>query len=514
MSLLLAALLLALAPTVASAADPPKLVSEQRLDQRLVELAFTTPALASETHVRVLLPTGYDTSGRTRYPVLYLLHGAIDDYKSWTDKGDAEAITKGAPLIVVMPDTGQFGNYTNWYNDGAFGPPEWETFHIAQLIPWIDGHYRTVAKRSGRAVAGLSMGGGGAMAYAGRHPDLFVSASAFSGAVDTNNPVVQPVTQASGLSDGSHSPGAIFGLRSTDEIRWRGHNGWDLAANLEGMSLTLRTGNGQPGGPYGDSGDPVEANVHDQSVSMHQRLVELGFPHVWDDYGPGSHSWPYWQRDLRETLPDIMSTFAKPPAPPSPFTFRSIEPAYDVYGWHVAVDRPALEFSELRDASARGFKILGSGSATVTSAPLYVPRSPVSASVRTGKGTETRSLAADASGRVTVPVVLGPGNPDQQYSPAAAQSGTTVYAAKVALSGHVCSAARTVRLRIRGVRRANVRSVVVRVGGHRRAKLLGPRSFVRVRVARTRHVVLVVRTRDGRTVRSSRLVRARRCGAG
>jgi hypothetical protein len=89
-----------------------------------------------------------------------------------------------------------------------------------------------------------------------------------------------------------------------------------------------------------------------------------------------------------------------------------------------------------------------------------------------------------------------------------------VYAAKVALSGHVCSAARTVRLRIRGVRRANVRSVVVRVGGHRRAKLLGPRSFVRVRVARTRRVVLVVRTRDGRTVRSSRLVRARRCGAG
>src|SRR5256714_5680690 len=346
-----APLLALLVAAAAGAIGPAKLVKREQLDPRLQELTRRAPALPADTHVRVLLPTGYDASGRTRYPVLYLLHGAIDDYKSWTDKGDAEAITKGFPLIVVMPDAGQYGNYTNWYNDGAFGQPEWETFHIRQLVPWIDAHYPTIGKRSGRATAGLSMGGNGAMAYAARHPGLFVSASSFSGAVDTNSPGVQPVTQASGLSDGSHTPGAIFGLRSTDEVRWRGHNPWDLAGNLKGLFLTLRTGNGAPGGPGGDSGDPVEAEVHNESVNMHNRLVELKLPHVWDDYGAGGHAWYYWQRDLRETLPGIMKTFAHPPAPPSPFNFRAIEPSHSVYGWRVSVKRPALEFSELRAAS-------------------------------------------------------------------------------------------------------------------------------------------------------------------
>src|SRR4051795_11053249 len=355
-------------PTPVTPAKPPQLVKSEQLDPRLAELTFHTENLAADTHVRVLTPTGYDPNGRTRYPVLYLLHGAIDDYKSWTDKGDAEAITKDAPLIVVMPDAGPYGNYTNWYNDGAFGQPAWETWHIGQLIPWIDAHYRTIAHRRGRATAGLSMGGGGAMSYAARHPGMFVSASSFSGAVDTNSPGVQPVTQASGLADGSQTPGAIYGLRSTDEVRWREHNPWDLASNLKGLKLTLRTGNGSPGGPGGDSGDPVEAEVHTESVNMHDRLVALRIPHVWDDYGAGGHAWYYWQRDLRQTLPDIMKTFAHPPAAPSRFGFRAVEPSYSVYGWRVSVKRPAPEFSELRAASPNGFRLLGSGSATVRTA--------------------------------------------------------------------------------------------------------------------------------------------------
>src|SRR4051795_3682658 len=355
-------------PTPVTPAPPPQLVKQEQLSPRLAELTFHTDNLAADTHVRVLTPAGYDPNGRTRYPVLYLLHGSVDDYKSWTDKGDAEAITKDAKLIVAMPDAGPYGNYTNWYNDGAFGQPAWETWHIGQLIPWVDAHYRTIAHRRGRATAGLSMGGGGAMSYAGRHPGLFVSASSFSGAVDTNSPGVQPVTQASGLADGSHSPGAIFGTRAQDEIRWRAHNPWDLAENLQGMKLTLRTGNGAPGGPGGDSGDPVEAEVHTESVNMHNRLDELGLPHVWDDYGAGGHAWYYWQRDLRETLPDMMKTFAKPPARPSPFDFRAVEPSYWAYGSHVRIKRPALEFSDLEDASASGFQLLGSGSATVRTA--------------------------------------------------------------------------------------------------------------------------------------------------
>jgi esterase/lipase superfamily enzyme len=331
----------------------------------------------------------------------------------------------------VMPDTGQYGNYTNWYNDGAFGQPMWETYHIHQLLPWIDAHYPTVGKRSGRATAGLSMGGGGAMSYAARHPDLFVSASSFSGAVDTNSPTVQPVTEASGASDGAHTPGAIFGLRATEEVRWRAHNPWDLAGNLRGLKLTLRTGNGAPGGPGGDSGDPVEAEVHTESVNMHNQLVALHIPHVWDDYGPGGHAWYYWQRDLRETLPDIMKAFAHPPAAPSPFSFRAVEPLYYVYGWMVSVKRPALEFTELQRASRKGFRLLGSGTATVRTARYFKPHSSVRATI----GKKKKTLRAGRYGRVTLQVPLGPGNPDQEYTPEAQATGTKVFTTKVALRG-------------------------------------------------------------------------------
>jgi len=113
----------------------------------------------------------------------------------------------------------------NWYNGGTGGPPEWERYHVAQLIPWIDSHFRTLAVRGERAVTGLSMGGFGAMSYAARHPDLFAAAASFSGAVDINKAPIPEVT-----------PDAAFGPRGTQDVRWRAHNPWDLAANLRGSA--------------------------------------------------------------------------------------------------------------------------------------------------------------------------------------------------------------------------------------------------------------------------------------
>jgi S-formylglutathione hydrolase FrmB len=306
--------LIAIAATPARAADHGiQLLSSQQVDSRLTELTLSTPALKQPTHVRVLVPAGYDQS-TDRYPVLYLLHGALADYRSWTDAGDAEAITAGAPVIVVMPDGGQGGWYTNWVNRGAGGPPEWEHFHIDQLIPWIDDHYRTIAARDGRGIAGLSMGGFGAMSYAGRHPDLFDWAGSFSGAVDIihNLPVVG-VIAGEAFADGG-LPGDQFGDRVLNAANWRAHDPWDLAPNLRGMTLEIDTGNGQPG-PYDPNRpwfDPVEQQVHEMSVSLHQRLLALGIPHIWDDYGPGTHTWPYWQRDLRQALPSILATLQGP----------------------------------------------------------------------------------------------------------------------------------------------------------------------------------------------------------
>jgi S-formylglutathione hydrolase FrmB len=429
-ALLVGVVVAVVAAAAPASADGLKLESRRQIDPRLVELTFTTPQVAGPTGVRILLPGGYDASGKTRYPVLYLLHGAIDDYRSWTDKGDAEAITAGEKLIVVMPDSGPGGGYTNWFNDGAFGEPAWETYHLRQLVPWVDANYPTIASRAGRALAGLSMGGGGTMKYAATQPDMFVAAAAFSPAVDSNRPEMVAVTEASGLQNGSHTPGAIYGERTTQEIRWRNANPLDLAENLGGLELWILTGNGQAGGPApgGNDFDPVEWSVHEQALSLDARLTRLRYPHTFVDYGPGGHQWFYWQRDLRQTLPQIVATFANPPAAPKAFVYRKADPGYAVYGWTVHIARRAMEFSRLRVFSGKRFALSGSGTGTVTTASLFRKRTKVVATV----GDAKQTLTADAKGRVRVTVPLGPANAAQQYTPAA---DTKVFTTKVTLSG-------------------------------------------------------------------------------
>jgi diacylglycerol O-acyltransferase/trehalose O-mycolyltransferase len=289
-----------------SARTPPapagalRVVQEKRFGSRLEEWTLRTKALRRDTRLRVLLPAGYGRHPRRRYPVLYLLHGCCDNYRAWTAHGDAEAITARFPLIVVMPDGGRMGWYTNWYRAGKPVQPEWETYHIGQLIPWVDRHFRSIGSRRGRAVAGLSMGGFGALSYAGRHPGLFIAAASFSGALEVGS-------------------AAAWGPRADHASRWRAHLPIDLAPTLRSLALIeLRTGDGVPGPldtPGLARGCPacrLERLLHPMSVHLHDRLRRLGIRHVWDDYGPGTHSWPYWERDLRETLPDLMKVLSRP----------------------------------------------------------------------------------------------------------------------------------------------------------------------------------------------------------
>jgi S-formylglutathione hydrolase FrmB len=273
-------------------------LGERRIDARLQEWTLRTPALDGPTRVRVLLPAGYAAHPARRYPVLYLLHGANADYRAWTRYGAAEAITARSPLIVVMPDAGPPAPYTDWYRDGAAVRPRWETYHVGGLVPWVDARFRTVAARRGRAIAGLSMGGFGALSYAARHPRTFVAAASFSGALEL------------GSAD-------AWGPRDTNAERWSEHLPIDLAARLRSLSLVeLRTGNGRPG-PLDRGGTKagcpaciVERFLWPMNVRLHERLRALRIRHVWDDYGPGTHDWPYWRRDLRETLPDVMRVLA------------------------------------------------------------------------------------------------------------------------------------------------------------------------------------------------------------
>jgi S-formylglutathione hydrolase FrmB len=423
------------APPAYGASDEPITVTrEERLDPRLIEFGLTTPALAEETNLRVLLPDGYDANPARRYPVLYLLHGCcdydVDGSQAWTTHGEVAQATAGQDLIVVMPASGRGGFYTDWYNNGAGGPPEHETYHVGRLIPWIDRHFRTRADRTGRALAGLSMGGFGAMSYAARHPDLFVAAAAFSGAVDINDPVSgNVIDELSGLDGGP--PGSLWGPKATQLVRWKAHNPVDLAGNLQGLRLTLRTGNGQPGGDFGGGPDGLEMGVHQQMTTLHARLEALGEPHVWDDYGPGAHTWPYWARDLKQTLPQVMDAFANPPAPPARVRIEAVEPRYGAYGWRVRIERPALEFSRLADARKRGFKLTGSGAATVVTPPLYRPRQRFRVRIAGGDDPGTTVRRAGRRGRLTVQIALGPGNEAQQDSPGAV---TRTFTAKVSIA--------------------------------------------------------------------------------
>ncbi len=199
----------AMAVTPSGNASDLQLVSQRQVSERLTELTFRTPALTHLIAVRVLMPSEVE-AGR-RYPALYLLHGGgagdqgVDDWTTTNGGGDAEDLTKDLPLITVMPGGGASAWYADYYNNGLGGTPMWETFHIDQLIPWIDAHYPTIASVHGRAIAGLSSGGFGAMSYAARNPDLFSAVAAFSGAVDTNTRGSQRRTSSTGWSPSSRT---------------------------------------------------------------------------------------------------------------------------------------------------------------------------------------------------------------------------------------------------------------------------------------------------------------------
>ena len=408
-------------------------VRSDRIDDRLLEFGLRTPALAEETNLRVLLPDGYRDHPARRYPVLYLLHGCcdfdVDGSQAWTVHGMAEELTEGLPLIVVMPAGGRGGFYSDWYNGGDFGPPMYETYHVDELIPWIDRRFRTEARRGGRVITGLSMGGFGSMSYAARHPDLFSAAAAFSGAVDNNDPAIGPVFDFIPGLDGGE-PNAIWGPSATETIRRRARNPVDLATNLRGMRLVLRTGNGLPGGEFGGGPDPIEVGVHQTMTTMHETLTRLGLPHTWEDYGPGAHQWPYWARDLEKTLPQLMRTLRHPPPRPRRVSFRAVEPRYEVFGWHVALDRKVLEFSRLSNAAKHGFTLSGSGDALVRTPAVYEAGRRYRIRVKSFDAIESHVARASRGSRLRIAVPLGPSNGIQQDRPGAE---TQVFRTRVAI---------------------------------------------------------------------------------
>jgi S-formylglutathione hydrolase FrmB len=420
--------------------DGLQVKSVKRLDPRLLALSVKTSALPGPANVRVLLPSGYAAHPHRRYPVLYLLHGTSGRAADWTTLGGAEATTAGKPLIVVMPDIGLDGDGGGWCTNWPDGMYRWETFHIDQLVPWVDANLRTIRARGSRAIAGLSQGGFCSMSYAARHPDLFGVALSYSGAPDiaydsAAQLLVTPVINATETFLDQVPPNSIFGSRLDNEINWAAHDPTTLAGNLRDTRMMLFTGNGQPG-PF-DHGvnvgaDAIEAGVHELTMLFHNRLKTLGIPSFYDDYGKGTHSWPYWARDLKQSIGPLMADFAKPVTVPGAVSYKSADQSYSIYGWTVAMHRAVREFSALSDASRGGFTLYGSGSATVTTPPTLKPGRLYTVSITSMTG--TRSLRLRPARRMlTLAVPLGPSNTVQEYPLDGPPTATHVYSTKVTI---------------------------------------------------------------------------------
>jgi S-formylglutathione hydrolase FrmB len=365
-----------------------QVVAEKRLDARQYAVSVQSPSLGRPVDVRILLPEGYDPDGARRYPVLYLFHGTSGRASDWVVQGSADKTMADVPVITVMPDAGFDGNGGSWFTDWvdattALGPSKWETFHIDDVLPWVDANLQTVRSRDGRAIAGLSQGGFGAMTYAARHPDLFSSAASFSGAPEiARDPEMavgaNAVISATAMGLNGTQPEAMFGNVVTNRTNWLGHDPAQLVENLRATSLHLWTATGV-NGEYDPEPNPggtgIEALTHESSQKFHDHLVAAGIPSDYNDYTYGTHTWPYWTRDLQEYVPRMMRDFAHP-STPKQISYESIDRTWTQWGWTVAVDRASeQEFSGLADADAAGFTLSGTGSGSVTTPAFYRPRS-------------------------------------------------------------------------------------------------------------------------------------------
>ena len=422
-----ALLLAVLAPALVAAQATPRLEDAhgirvdavEQLDPRQLAVQVSTAALQQPVDVRILLPDGY-AGGARRYPVLYLFHGTSGRASDWVNAGNAVETTAGLPLIVVMPDAGFDGDgggwFADWFNGGAGGQPMWETFHVGQVIPWIDANLRTVRARHGRAVAGLSQGGFGALSYAARHPDLFTSVASFSGGCTiARDPAALEVSSAiigftTSVLSGAE-PDAVFGPPDTQLINWLAHDPGMLVTNLRDMHVALWAGDGRPGlldpTPIDAGASSIEQITFAATELFHGYLNEVGIAHTYNYYGGGTHIWPYWARDLEEYMQPLLRRFRRSAPRPRSIGYVSADDRWSHWGWEVSFKRTERGFGSLRKARGTGFVLTGTGIARVRTPRLYEPGERVRVDQRGTLGRSTSELVVDPSGRLRVRVRLG-----------------------------------------------------------------------------------------------------------
>ena len=247
-------------------------------------IQFQSKLVNTTLPYNVILPPGYRASATTRYPVLYLLHGWDGHYTDWLTRTNVADYAAQYRMIIVMPE----GN-DSWYVDGAAGiNDKYESYILKELMPDVDTRYRTIQSRYGRAVAGLSMGGYGAIKLGLKYPATFAFAGSVSGAFG--------VTRYTEKEMGGANLKPF--MKTFGPVGSETRKANDVFEIVRGLS-TARVASL----PYFyfDCGTEDAAQHFNPNRELSELFLEKKIPHEYREL-PGNHSWQYWDQQIPVVL--------------------------------------------------------------------------------------------------------------------------------------------------------------------------------------------------------------------
>ncbi|MCE5290638.1 MAG: esterase [Nocardiaceae bacterium] len=282
------------------------------MTDRRVELEIFSPSANGPVKVQLLLARDWYAKPTAKFPVVYMLDGlrAQDDESGWTKDARAESFFAEKNANIVLPIGGQSSFYSDWQKADQGKHYMWETFLIKELPPILEGQWRSTKARS---VQGLSMGGAAAMMLATRNPGFFKEASSFSGFLQTTSMGMPQAIQYAQHDAGGFTTENMWG--KPEDPDWAAHDPYVNADKLRGTALYVSSGSGSTGAYDTPTNIPgVSTNTPGMGLEILSRLSSQNFATKLNElaipaqvvYRPsGTHTWQYWDFEMRQSWPTV-----------------------------------------------------------------------------------------------------------------------------------------------------------------------------------------------------------------